>query len=405
MKLHFKTKLFIAIITIFLISLILLLVFYIPQKSRKDIFQSVDFGDLQGVSNYLNSEGDVNKANQFKESLLFRACEANNYKIVKLLIDAGANVNQACNSGDTPLHKAQTLTIAKLLIEKGAKVNSKGNIGNTPLHTTKSSDIAKLLIENGAKVNAKNNYQWESMRYAVENMNMPLIAILAKNNANINNKDYRGWTPIFALAYCTTDIANVPEKKSIESKANKIAKTMEYILSLGSNMDVSDNYGATPLHLAIMFRSNPTFNKKALVLIKKGANPNVFEHIFGATPLHCAVWNGDTEIVNLLISQGASLNPVMDGYLKPLKFIQRTPHDTYRKDIQEILNKKENFINQKDKKRGCTPLHLAVFKKKYPIIKSLLSHGAKTNIKDKKGRTALDLAKELNDKKAINLLK
>lgn len=404
MKLHLKTKLFIVITAILLICFILFLFFYIPQKKGNDIFRSVDFDDLQGVSNYLNSGGDVNKANQFKESLLLRACRLNNYKIVKLLVDAGADVNQACNSGNTPLHEAQTLKIAKLLIEKGANVNSKGNIGNTPLHTTDSSDIAKLLIENGAEINAKNKYQWEPVRYAVEYKNIPLTATLVKNGADINHKDYRGWTPIFALAYLSADIANNPQKESIETTANKIAKNIEYLISLGSNINVCDNYGVTPLHLAIMFISNPTFNEKATVLIKNGANPNVFEHVYGATPLHCAVWIGNAKIVNLLIKHGASLNPIMDGYLEPLKFIKRTPHDIYSKRIQRILNKKNNFFNKKNKNKGCTPLHLAVFKKKYFIIKTLLSNGAKTDIKDQKGRTPLDLAQELNDKKAIKLL-
>ena len=76
--------------------------------------------------------------------------------IVKLLLATGANVNQASNSGATPLlagsqqgHKE----VVKLLLAHGAKVNQAENNGNTPLTASSLSgheDVAKLLLAHGA---------------------------------------------------------------------------------------------------------------------------------------------------------------------------------------------------------------------------------------------------------------
>ena len=89
-------------------------------------------------------------------------------KVVKLLIDNGADINAADLFGSTVLmlavasENSQSLDIIKLLVDRGADINAKNTKNDeTPLMATIESknrntlDVVKFLINEGADVNAK----------------------------------------------------------------------------------------------------------------------------------------------------------------------------------------------------------------------------------------------------------
>lgn len=66
--------------------------------------------------------------------------------------------------GDTALHYAAMsgdVRVVKLLAEEGAGVNEPGDLGNTPLHLAAAfgqTDAAKVLVSVGASLSARNEY-------------------------------------------------------------------------------------------------------------------------------------------------------------------------------------------------------------------------------------------------------
>lgn len=79
---------------------------------------------------------------------------------VKLLADAGIDLNKVDINGRTFLHMTRKPDIAAFLIEKGLDVNEKDNGGNTPLHTASKAGIAAVvqaLLQAGANPTIKNN--------------------------------------------------------------------------------------------------------------------------------------------------------------------------------------------------------------------------------------------------------
>jgi F-type H+-transporting ATPase subunit beta len=91
-------------------------------------------------------------------SALIRAAERGDLTIVRLLLDAGANVDGACGcaAGETPLWAAVASDypdVAALLLERGANPNTSGPLGHSALHVAAMrgwSHLVRLLLEHGA---------------------------------------------------------------------------------------------------------------------------------------------------------------------------------------------------------------------------------------------------------------
>jgi ankyrin repeat protein len=76
---------------------------------------------------------------------------------VRLLAEAGADVNARDNDGNTPLHTTSFLDVAEELLKLGADVNARNNDGETPIFTTGNDDVIVLFIEHGADLTIRNN--------------------------------------------------------------------------------------------------------------------------------------------------------------------------------------------------------------------------------------------------------
>jgi len=93
------------------------------------------FGDIKAIKQHLAAGTDVENKDPFGLTPLSLA---KNKEIIKLLINAGAEVNYAPENGITSLANAvlrKDKESAKLLISSGANVNSIDREGSTPLNT------------------------------------------------------------------------------------------------------------------------------------------------------------------------------------------------------------------------------------------------------------------------------
>ena len=76
---------------------------------------------------------------------------------VRLLAEAGANVNARDNDGNTPLHETFLTDVEEELLKLGADVNARNNEGETPIFTTVDNDAIPLYIAHGADLTVRNN--------------------------------------------------------------------------------------------------------------------------------------------------------------------------------------------------------------------------------------------------------
>jgi ankyrin repeat protein len=103
---------------------------------------------------------------------------SDNIKTVRILIDAGADVNTRDNFDNTPLiyttnpDMINGREIAAMLIQNGADMDAKGNGGQTALmHAGENgyAEMAKTLIGNGAKASTKDSQGKTALMLARKN--------------------------------------------------------------------------------------------------------------------------------------------------------------------------------------------------------------------------------------------
>ena len=110
---------------------------------NQDLIKAADDRRWERVKRILNEGADVNgRGGNRNYTALMLASKYGELKIVKLLLEKGADINAKDNRGYTPLSEASIygqLEVAKLLLEKGANVNAKDNDGVTCLLYTSPS--------------------------------------------------------------------------------------------------------------------------------------------------------------------------------------------------------------------------------------------------------------------------
>lgn len=122
------------------------------------IHDAVIAGDLEAVKQHIAAKSDINKKDPFGgSSPLIIATVFDKPEIAKVLIEAGANLNQKNNDGSTPLHSAaffcRTETVQDLL-NAGADKALKNNFNVTALESMQApfSEVKGIYEMMGAQL-------------------------------------------------------------------------------------------------------------------------------------------------------------------------------------------------------------------------------------------------------------
>ena len=153
---------------------------------------------------------------RYNATALHIALSSQHTEIAKLLIESGANITLENAAGNHPLYlAAYDYELTKMLLDKGALVDQRsGKLKRTALMSDFITiEVAKLLLRAGADINQWNNYGYTPLQAAIENKNISLTKFLVKSGANLNLEKYSNlngyWykkSPLYQAA-----ITNQPE--------------------------------------------------------------------------------------------------------------------------------------------------------------------------------------------------
>ena len=210
--------------------------------------------------------------------------------------------------------------------------------GSTPLFVAAAYghlDILKCLVENGADVNAATHDKSTPLMIASRYGHVNVVTFLIEHGANMDLKHKTGKTALHYVVYHNNDCCDV----------------LSCFIKNGADVNATTNDNSTPLMIA---------SKKGLVnvvtfLIEHGANVELQDNN-GETALHYAVDSCD--VLSFLIRNGADVNS-----------------RTYYKYTPLIIASRKGLVN---------------------VVTFLIEHGAKLDLQDKEGRTALHHAVEFD---------
>lgn len=212
-----------------------------------------------------------------------------------------------------------------------------GYIGeNNLLDAAFCNDIAKVkrLIEARVNVDARGASVCTPLMLAIEQNHTDMAKILIDNGANVNCANERGRTALITVA----------------RDDNICVASM--LIGKGSSINATDNNGDT----ALIYAAERGRTEMVKLLLASRASVNVVGNL-GETALSWTIDRNNLEIAKLLMRAGANINEAAKG--------------------------------------GSTFLMRAVCDGRIDIIELLLRYGADYDLKDKYGKKAIDLARDL----------
>ena len=266
-----------------------------PKRSEPALYKALDAGNLK-MAKVLLSLGAKANHHYGRESLLYRAIRHEKLGFVTLLLAHHAKANEPKRAGSSNLELAMSkkdLRYSQLLIKAGANVNLVRS-GTTPLIRAVEQvrpKLVQLLVNSGAQLKLTNLSQETALHIATRKADRQLMTILLKAGANPNARNFTSQTPLLIAI------------------ARKNVALIQTLLPYNVNINLANNSGQTPLHNAVLAQNLPIVR----LLLSKGATPNTNSRYGGRTPLLDALAWRRPQIARLLIHNGARVNVISNA--------------------------------------------------------------------------------------------
>jgi ankyrin repeat protein len=231
-------------------------------------------------------------------TLLYAAEELGDKNLVMRLIAKGADVKEVEAGGKTLLHEAARNNHPDLVALLATHINPNvlNNKGQTPLYdafAAGSWDAASVLLEHGARLDVRDTLGRTPLFECVQH-GCPVLDQLVVKGADINVHDNRGDSLLFAAA-----VSNDHDTMMVQG-----------LIDRGIMIDAKNGEGRTALFESVLSNNLSLVN----LFLARGAKVNVRDNL-GNTPLHLAT---SKEMVGALLEAGADPDRPNNGRIRPV---------------------------------------------------------------------------------------
>lgn len=276
-----------------------------PQRGQTALMWAVAEKRADITQALVEHGADVRARSKSGFTPLLYAADRGDVDSAQILVAAGANVNEATADHVTPLLLASAggrEQLALFLLEKGANVNvADAKEGYTPLHHAAARrnmvSVVKALLAQKANPNARlvkapprpreNGTQGgisllgaTPFLLAAANGNVDAMPVLVEGGADARIPTTDNTPPLLVAAgvHRNPDIVLTPDDREHSVEAAKL------LLELGADVNALGEYGWTALHGA----AYNGFDEMIQFLVSKGAKMDTMDQ-FGQTPLSIAL--------------------------------------------------------------------------------------------------------------------
>ncbi|RDD46189.1 Ankyrin-1 [Trichoplax sp. H2] len=334
-------------------------------------------------SDYENESSDVKDLQQPIDdsgvTILMLAAQDNKINVVERLLDLGCSPNDVTRDGCNVMHFAATggsADIVRIFLKNVQPDLAGGPLKQLPLHVASSRtsgglDPVRLLLQasDGRARLTPDRDGALPVHLAACTGNSGILKELLTDFAEeqVQHRMANG----NSLIHCVCQAKTTP------------AELLKLILDFGASVDVQNNEGLTPLHVAVA-EGNASLLK---VLHMHKANSNYVDR-YDRSPLHIAAEKGQTKIVDILTEKFKTsvAARTKDGSTM-MHIASKHGHPE-----TALLFLKKGVPLQLPNKNGALCLHVAAEQGHVEVVRALLMKGASVNHKTKDNFTALHCA-------------
>ena len=380
----------------------------------------------------IRAGADASASNRYGVTPLSLAAVNGSAAMIEALLEAGADPNTSAPAGETVLMTAARtgkVAAVRSLIARGADVNAReGSFGETALMWAAAenhADVSRLLVDRGADVNARSNLVdlpnvkvdfatmvvtalsrggLTPLMFAARQGAGDAAAALAGAGANLNLTDPDGMSAlVIAIINAHYDVASVLLDKGADPNVADVAgmaalyaavdmHTLDPMINRPAPRPTGDVSAVDIVGRLLAHGANVNARLKAPLLARQhnSGDPNLGE---GASPLMRAARSGDIVLMQVLLEGGADVKLATKSGMTPLLFATGTSRRKSDKAAIEAITlclDRGADINESNA-NGETALHIAAAQAD-SVVSFLAERGAKLDVKDRQGRTPLDVA-------------
>ncbi|OLP96560.1 Ankyrin-3 [Symbiodinium microadriaticum] len=314
------------------------------------LFEASKHGQIDVVRLLLEAKADMDKATQDGATPLYSAAAYGQLEVARLLLEANADQDKATQDGETPLFIAAQLgqlEVARFLLEANADTDKARQDGATPLFIAAAHgqlEVVRLLLEAKADMGKATQDGSIPLHSAAAYGQLEVARLLLEANADKDKATQDGETPLFIAAQLGQ------------------LEVARFLLEANADTDKARQDGATPLFIAA---AHGQLEVVRLLLEAKADMDKATQD--GATPLYSAAAYGQLEVARLLLEANADQDKATQDGETPLFIAAQLGQLEVARFLLEA-----NADTDKARQDGATPLFIAAAHGQLEVVRLLL---------------------------------
>ncbi|KAF4435613.1 ankyrin 1 [Fusarium acutatum] len=338
----------------------------------------------------------------------YLAAYFNQTKVVELLLEHKPDLETRCPEGDftdagyTPLLCAASCgynELLRLLLEAGADIEAKTPKGGTPLIlavATNNEESVKILLEYNLNIDARDIWEGSALFCLPNPANLSVVRRLINRGASLTIRNNEKFTPLGrAVVYGDLPLVQMLSSQKIDLNAEAAedgtalhiatekcnVDIVKVLVEKGASPDVANSwmYGS-PLQRLLEKYYTSAENKDIIarhLINDAGADVNVHGGNIGSV-LNAAILSGSLDMIKLILEKGADIGWQDLQGRRPIHYAALKTVQHFHLLLEASGDDEERLGITTKTKSGLTVLHFAVATGRSDLVELVLSHTSGT---------------------------